>query len=42
MTLINCPECGREKVSDCAIACLECGFDVRAWKKKIQAEIENK
>lgn len=28
MALINCPECGRENVSDKAIACPTCGFPI--------------
>ena len=34
MSLINCPECGREKVSDTAIACPSCGFGIREYFEK--------
>ena len=29
MALIKCPECGRENVSDSAIACPNCGYAVK-------------
>lgn len=29
MALVTCPECGREKVSDTAVACPECGYEIR-------------
>lgn len=31
MALINCPECGKENVSDSAIACPYCGFNIREY-----------
>ena len=31
MALVKCPECGREKVSDSAIACPDCGFGIREY-----------
>lgn len=31
MALINCPECGREKISDSATACPGCGFNIEKW-----------
>ena len=31
MALVTCPECGREKVSDSAVACPECGFGIREY-----------
>ena len=40
MALIKCPECGRENVSDKAISCPDCGFNVRKYideKKKESA-----
>ena len=30
MVLIECPECRREKVSDGAEACPNCGYDINA------------
>jgi ubiquinone/menaquinone biosynthesis C-methylase UbiE len=34
MALVNCPECGRENVSDSARSCPGCGFDVKAYYAK--------
>jgi SAM-dependent methyltransferase len=31
MSLVRCPECGREKVSSTASSCPSCGFDLRAY-----------
>lgn len=31
MALIKCPECGREKVSDTAEACPDCGYGIKAY-----------
>lgn len=31
MALVTCPECGREGVSDTAIACPSCGFPIKAY-----------
>lgn len=31
MALIKCPECGREKVSDSAEACPDCGFGIKKY-----------
>ena len=42
MALIKCPECGRENVSDTAISCPDCGFNVRKYideKKKESAAV---
>lgn len=36
MALINCPECGKEKVSNSAPTCPECGFAIDSYFKKIQ------
>lgn len=36
MALITCPECGREKVSNTAIACPSCGFAIREYFEKIE------
>lgn len=42
MALIKCPECGREKVSDTAEACPDCGYGIRAHFEKVrQAEEQN-
>lgn len=38
MALINCPECGREKVSDTAHSCPDCGFAIQAHFEKIKQE----
>lgn len=40
MALIKCPECGREKVSDTAEACPECGFGIRAYFEQLRLEEE--
>lgn len=29
MALVNCPECGREQVSDSAVACPGCGYNIK-------------
>ena len=34
MSLINCPECGAERVSSLAAACPHCGFPVAEYLKK--------
>jgi len=31
MSLINCPECGKERVSDSAASCPSCGFGIRGY-----------
>ena len=31
MGLVNCPECGREDVSDQAVQCPKCGYPVGAY-----------
>ena len=42
MALINCPECGRENVSDSALACPNCGFGIREYFSKTETKgIEN-
>ena len=43
MALVNCPECGRERVSDSAVSCPACGFGVREYflnnpEKRIQEQ----
>lgn len=44
MALIKCPECGRERVSDSALACPECGFEIRSYfeAEKKRAEEDSK
>lgn len=31
MSLIKCPECGKENVSDSAESCPNCGFGIKAY-----------
>lgn len=38
MALIQCPECGREKVSDTAEMCPDCGFGIKEYYVKIKEE----
>ena len=38
MALINCPECGRQNISDTAIACPQCGFAIREYTETRQQE----
>lgn len=38
MALVKCPECGREKVSDTAEACPDCGYGVKAHFERIKRE----
>lgn len=39
MALVKCPECGREKVSDTAESCPDCGYNIKKHFQKIrQAE----
>lgn len=40
MALIKCPECGRERVSDSAVACPDCGYGIREHFEKLRAEAE--
>lgn len=40
MALIECPECGRENVSDSAEACPDCGYGIKAHFDKIKQEEE--
>lgn len=42
MALINCPECGRENVSDSAESCPNCGYGIKAHFEKIKQEEERK
>ena len=36
MALVKCPECGRERVSDTAEACPDCGYNVRAHYERVK------
>lgn len=38
MALINCPECGKQNISDTALACPQCGFAVREYTEIRQRE----
>lgn len=40
MALVKCPECGRERVSDTAEACPECGYGIKAHFEKVRQEEE--
>jgi len=40
MALIRCPECGRQNVSDTAVACPECGYAIREHFERIKDEEE--
>lgn len=40
MALINCPECGKENVSDSAEACPNCGYGIKAHFEKIKQDGE--
>ena len=42
MALIKCPECGRERVSDSALACPECGFGVRDYVEEELEKFKNR
>ena len=39
MALVKCPECGREKVSDSAEMCPDCGYGIKAYYAR-QREVE--
>lgn len=38
MALIQCPECGKENISDSAEACPNCGYGIKAHFEKIEKE----
>ncbi len=38
MALVKCPECGREKVSDSAEACPDCGYCIKAHFDKFKED----
>lgn len=42
MALITCPECGREKISDSAISCPDCGCGIKEHFDKIKNDPKNK
>lgn len=42
MALVKCPECGREKVSDTAVACPDCGYAIKEYYDKLKYEEEQK
>ena len=46
MSLIKCPECGREGISDGAEACPDCGYGIRAHfereEQKCKDEVSRK
>lgn len=42
MALVKCPECGREKVSDSAEACPDCGYGIKIHFEKVRKEEEIK
>ena len=42
MALIKCPECGKEGVSDTAIACPNCGFAIREFTENLAKAAEEK
>ena len=41
MALIKCPECGREKVSDTAEMCPDCGYGIKAHFERLHLEEES-
>lgn len=38
MALIKCPECGKDNVSDTAVSCPNCGFNIREYFENLQAD----
>lgn len=42
MALVKCPECGREKVSDSAEMCPDCGYAIKVYYDKVRQEEEEK
>lgn len=44
MALINCPECGKENVSDSAESCPNCGYNIKRYydKEKLQEQLRLK
>ena len=42
MALVICPECGKEKVSDSAVSCPDCGFPIKEHFEKLYAQQQAK
>lgn len=42
MALVKCPECGREKASDSAEACPDCGYGIKTYFERVRREEEEK
>lgn len=40
MALVNCPECGRQGVSESAESCPDCGYGIKIHYENIRAEAE--
>lgn len=40
MSLVQCPECGRDNVSDFADACPSCGFGIKEYYNKARKSLE--
>lgn len=38
MALINCPECGKENMSDSTESCPECGYNIKKYFEKYEVE----
>lgn len=36
MALVNCPECGKENVSDSAVSCPDCGYAIKSYYDKLK------
>ena len=41
MALVNCPECGKENVSDNADRCPSCGFGLKEYFENENISFEN-
>lgn len=41
MALVKCPECGRERVSDSAEACPDCGYGIKKYYEDIKKKQED-
>ena len=44
MSLIQCPECGKDGVSDSAVSCPNCGYNIQMHMQKVhkQEKIQKK
>lgn len=40
MALVKCPECGKENVSDTAISCPDCGYNIKAYYDSYKSLLE--